>query len=115
MKAKKDGRYLNCFIDRKLLDEFEQIVDLMGKTKTRVLEDAMQRVVSPFYDENGELNIKDGYYLEGAQQQSIGLDVDITKIPCKVLSNCTMMGNPYVTIWKDGQIIKTPVEYVEYK
>ena len=41
MKEKKDGRYFNFFSDANLLTAFEDVSYLLGKTKTRLMEEAM--------------------------------------------------------------------------
>lgn len=49
-RPKKDGRYLNLYLDRSLHDEFEQFCESLGQTKTiaaerafRMYMDAMKR------------------------------------------------------------------------
>lgn len=113
MKAKKDGRYLNCYIDRKLLDEFEVICEMLGKTKTKVLEDAMRTVVSPYYEsETNTLNLRDGYYLKELHSGTIGQKA-LNKIPCKIIDYLEILDAPYVKIWFNGQIVEVPADCVE--
>ncbi|MBO5435632.1 hypothetical protein J6A31_07550 [bacterium] len=115
MKTKKDGRYFNCYIDRRLFDEFEAVCDLYGKTKTRILEEAMQKIISPFYtyveDGSPVLNIRDGYYIGVAEDNA---DVKV-KFPCKILGTTMISGEPYVKIFKDDKIIQVHKNFVEEK
>ena len=114
MKAKKDGRYLNCYIDRKLLDEFEVICDMLGKTKTKVLEEAMQNVVTPYYTKADKtLNIKDGYYLKGLHQNGVNQPISSDKVPCKIIDHIDILGVPYVKIWMNSQFIEVPADCIE--
>lgn len=40
-RPKKDGRYLNLYLDRSLHDEFEQFCKNLGQTKTIAAERAL--------------------------------------------------------------------------
>lgn len=41
-RTKKDGRYLNLYLDRTLHDEFEQFCERIGQTKTVAAERAFR-------------------------------------------------------------------------
>ena len=41
-RPKKDGRYLNLYLDRALHEEFEQFCESLGQTKTVAAERAFQ-------------------------------------------------------------------------
>lgn len=41
-RPKKDGRYLNLYLDRSLHDEFEQFCESLGQTKTVAAERALR-------------------------------------------------------------------------
>lgn len=41
-RPKKDGRYLNLYLDRALHDEFEQFCESLGQTKTVAAERALR-------------------------------------------------------------------------
>lgn len=41
-RPKKDGRYLNLYLDRALHDEFEQFCERLGQTKTVAAERALR-------------------------------------------------------------------------
>ena len=46
-KAKKDGRSLNCIIDRKIFEKFEAYCSEVGQTKTLAIE----RILNQFFNE----------------------------------------------------------------
>lgn len=96
---KKDGRHLNCFIQKSLLDDFEEISYMLGKTKTRLLEEAMAMIIGPYLNpETNRFEIKDGIFVDNNQE----------KTPCKVLYHCKINGQPYVAIYKDNLVMKVP-------
>lgn len=41
-RPKKDGRYLNLYLDRALHEEFEQFCESLGQTKTVATERALR-------------------------------------------------------------------------
>jgi len=41
-RPKKDGRYLNLYLDRALHEEFEQFCESLGQTKTVAAERALR-------------------------------------------------------------------------
>ena len=41
-RQKKDGRYLNLYLDRALHEEFEQFCETLGQTKTVAAERALR-------------------------------------------------------------------------
>lgn len=43
-RPKKDGRYLNLYLDRALYEEFEQFCESLGQTKTVAAERAFKGV-----------------------------------------------------------------------
>ena len=44
---KKDGRYLNLYLDRALHEEFEQFCESLGQTKTVAAERAFRMYICP--------------------------------------------------------------------
>lgn len=97
MKQKKNGRYLNCYIQSDILDDFEEISQMVGKTKTSLLEEAMDKIVSPYRDpETNRVDIKDGIFT----------DDNMTTSPCKILYHCERLGQQYTAIYKNGMFLK---------
>lgn len=107
MKQKKDGKYLNCYIDKNILEQFEAVCDMLGKTKTKVLEEAMQREISLYcktgVDGKTSFNPKPGIFIDDEGNES----------PCTILYDTTMMGNPYVAIMRDSHVVKVPESKVK--
>ena len=44
-RLKKNGKYVNFYVDRQLCDEFDRMCSLLGQTKTAALERAMSYYV----------------------------------------------------------------------
>lgn len=99
MALKKDGRYLNCYIERTLLDDFELVCEVQHKTKTKVLENAMRGVINDFI--SGP-SVKDGVYLKE------GID-------CKVVGTVDLIGEPYLVIFYNGELHRVPATDVAVK
>ena len=71
-RAKKDGKFLNCYVDKEILEKLEQYWEKTSIPKTSVVEKALSqylmqfealmdkkkridRIFSQYYDENGNL------------------------------------------------------------
>ena len=94
MKQKKDGRYMTVFADDRILTVFEEVADIKGKTKTRLLEEAMARTIYEYCKENPVS------------------DLSITKIeakyegtPCYILKECCPKGSSYMVIETDTGLV----------
>lgn len=115
MNKRKDGRYLNCYITRTLLEEFETVCYAINKTKTSILEDAMMKAIEPFYSrgKNGTgepvLNLREAVYLVDNPKKP----GKTKKVKCIVIDEVSVMGWPYYKIWVDNEIKSVPAEYVE--
>jgi len=103
MKQKKDGRYMNCYVDDRLLTVFEQISSVEGKTKTRLLEEAMARTVEEYVLKNGVENI------------SVSLEKALYKgVECHIINECSIRGSvDCVILRSDGMVYKVPRKDVE--
>jgi hypothetical protein len=114
-KERKDGRYLNCYITRTLLEEFETVCAIQGRTKTSVLEQAMQTAIDPFYSkgttgcDKPTLKPTAGIY----KMSNPNKPGKIKKVPCIVLDHIVIFGVPYVKIWANKELISVPAEIVE--
>lgn len=53
-RAKKDGKCLNCIIERKIHERLEQYCETVGQTKTLAIE----RILKQFFDEYDRTNDK---------------------------------------------------------
>lgn len=51
MRPKKDAKYLNVYIERKLYDEFSQFCEDAGQSKTK----AAERALRMYIDNNGKM------------------------------------------------------------
>ena len=65
-RPKKDGRYLNLYLDRALHEEFEQFCESLGQTKTvaseralRMYMDAMKQMYMDAMKQNPEQIMKE--------------------------------------------------------
>jgi len=113
MRAKKDGEFLNCYIDKSTNEAFAVVAKLLGKTKTAFLEEAMQNAIAPYlsYDNDGpKLNIREAYLSE---QNGAGQTTFSTKKKCYVVSEEKSHGTVYYNIVKDGQLVKVKSDVVE--
>lgn len=114
-KERKDGRYLNCYITRNLLEDFENVCYTIGKTKTSILEDAMKKAIEPFYSRGPSgtadpvLNLREGVYKTDNPKKP----GKMKRVRCVVIDNITVMGWPYYKIWVDGELMSVPSELVE--
>lgn len=114
-KERKNGRFLNCFVQADLLDEFEDVCYTIGLTKTGLLERAMQAMINPFYSrgETGQdppkLRLEKGLYtIENPKKPG-----KYKKVPCTIIDHIKVFGEPYCKIWYNGDIINVPSEFVE--
>ena len=109
MRAKKDGEFLNCYIDKSTNETFSAVAKLLGKTKTAFLEEAMQAAVAPYLSyENGipKLDIRDAYIVEQNGTVSV-------KKKCYVVSEEKMRGTVYYNIVRDGRLVTVDSKEVE--
>lgn len=47
-RAKKDGKFLNCYVDREILEKLEQYCNETGIPKTSVVEKALGQYLMQF-------------------------------------------------------------------
>lgn len=47
-RAKKDGKFLNCYVDRKIFEKLEQYCNETGIPKTSVVEKALGQYLMQF-------------------------------------------------------------------
>ena len=50
-KAKKDGRHLNLYIERTVIEQLEQYCEEVGQTKTVAIERILTRYLDNYFDE----------------------------------------------------------------
>ncbi len=104
MKPKKDGRYLNCYIDRPLLENFEALCEKLGKTKTQVLEEAMRDKLRLYSNENA-----DGSFVFDPKP-AIYIDRKGAENSCMILNdNVTMFGESYCSIYIHSHTVIVPI------
>lgn len=112
---KKDGEFLNCYVDKSTNEAFSAVAKLLGKTKTAFLEEAMQSAIAPYlsYDKGGpRLNIRNAYLIE--EDSSSDQESPVTKKSrCYVVSEEKVKGSLYYNIIKNGQLIKQKADMVE--
>ena len=47
-RAKKDGKFLNCYVNKKIMDKLEKYCDRTSIPKTSVVEMALQQYLMQF-------------------------------------------------------------------
>lgn len=114
-KERKNGRFLNCFIEADLLDAFEEVCYTIGPTKTRWLERAMKAAIEPFYSrgEDGmdepKIRLKKGLYtVENPRKPG-----KFKQVPCVIIDYIRVFGEPYAKIWHEDSIKSVPRELVK--
>lgn len=110
---KKDISTLNVNIPSELFDLLSKVSNLTGKTKSALVEEAIINIVSPYcmYDYSD-----DGKTVKRTCEPTPGLyqsEDQSTPVECKILGNTTMMGQPYIKIYKDGQLMSVPESRVK--
>jgi len=49
-RAKKDGQYINCYLEREVVETLEQYCDETGLTKTVAIERILKKYFHEFFD-----------------------------------------------------------------
>lgn len=109
---KKDITTLNVNIDTEVSNILSKVSNLTGKTKSALVEEAIINIVSPYcmYDYATDCKtIKRSFEAIPGLYQN---DDQSTPTECKILGYITMMGQPYVKIYKDGQLMSVPKDRV---
>jgi len=57
-RAKKDGRCLNCIIERSIYDQFERYCENVGQTKTTALERILKQFLAG-YDAQNDTHVEE--------------------------------------------------------
>ncbi len=98
----KDGKFVNFMLERKLINELEQVVGIVGGTKTAFLENALKERIEAFYNSDGEINPVEALYV-------------VDNNPCVILDTLKVNGRKYYKIYYDGDILTVPVRNVVKK
>lgn len=53
-RTKKDGRSMNCYIDRLIYEQLETYCDDVGQTKTMAIERILKQFFDDYYKRMGE-------------------------------------------------------------
>lgn len=53
-KQKKDGKSLNCILDRKVYDQLELYCNEVGQTKTLAVERILNQYFTDYYNSNSD-------------------------------------------------------------
>lgn len=56
-KAKKDGRHLNLYIERTVIEQLEQYCEEVGQTKTVAIERILTRYLDNYFDISKEKRV----------------------------------------------------------
>ncbi len=98
----KDGKFVNFLLEAKLIQQLEQVVGIVGGTKTAFLENALKERIEAFYNSDGEINPVDALYV-------------VENNPCVILDTLKVNGRKYYKIYYDGDILTVPVRNVVKK
>lgn len=104
----KETATLNVNIDAEVFDILGKVSSLTGKTKSSIVEDAIINTVSPYcmYDYATDCKtVKRTFEAVPGLYQG---DDQSAPTECRILGYTTMMGQPYVKIYKDGQLLSVP-------
>ena len=119
-RPKKNGRYLNCYLDNTVYNNLEQIAAITGKKKTTIIEDALKAYLSSYTDRDGNIKGVKAIYRDGDTEYARkvakieGKEATVIKKECIVIEETTMYGQPYTKILLDGNILKVPSYLIEY-
>lgn len=91
----KNGRFANFYISKDLLEQFETVVSIIGKTKTAVIEDILKEYVERFYDSDGKIHPVQAMYIREDKS-------------CVVLRSMQVRGKQYYRIFYNGEFINVP-------
>lgn len=122
-RPSKDGSQLNIKLDKKLFTQLEFISDLLGVTRTSVVESALSRYFEPYRNKNGDISFLPAYLISGNSEyerkvaENEGREVEITKTDCYVIEETTMFGSPYYKIYSKeyNNTLKVPASSIEFK
>lgn len=104
----KETSTLNVIIDSEVFSILGKVSKLTGKTKSALVEEAIINIISPYCMYNIATDgktVKRTFEAIPALYQS---EDQSTPVECKILGYTTMMGQPYVKIYKDGQLMSVP-------
>lgn len=133
-RRRKDGKFVNFYLATDLVDTLDDMSEETGKSKTRIIEDAL----SKHFSDNGfevtrpvktyeahapqlvEItssasteDIDKEQKLPKSEVSNIFLISDGGKIPCSILDSLTIYGEPYYRVEVDGEVKKVHRSMVE--
>lgn len=50
-RAKKDGQYINCYVEKEVVEKLEQFCNKTGLTKTVAIERILTKYFDEFFDQ----------------------------------------------------------------
>jgi hypothetical protein len=119
-RPKKDGHFLNLYLDNTLYENLEQFSKMSNMTKTAIIEQALSSYLGAYTDsESKRIRPVEAYYLKGASEyerqvaQNEGREILIEKEPCFVLEKTVVFGTDYYKIYDGTNIRKVPVSMIE--
>lgn len=92
----KDGRYVNFYMATALFNKLVMVSQIEGKTKTTILEDALNQYIEPYQNADGEVNAVYATYVK-------------TGKPCVVLDTMQLGKKKYYKIYVNGEILTVPM------
>lgn len=91
-RPSKDGRYVNFYMSTGLFEELVKVSDIEERTKTAILEDALQEYIAPYRNANGEINPVKAIYKKTGEV-------------CLVLDTEMVVKRKYYRILLNGEIM----------
>ena len=119
-RAKKGGK-ITFYLPTELQEDLKKVSILTGTTSSRLVQEAIKTLVTPYRNNEGEIvpvpaillpDPVDASYRAAAGETDKDLERD-----CFVLCPTTMMGQAYYAIYLPGEketILKVPAERIQF-
>lgn len=119
----KDGHSINVYMDSVLYDNLTVFSNMSGKTKTTIIEEALQSFLMQYINPEGDGKIQaiPAVILRGNSDferkvaENEGREVQITEVPCFVLSQTTIYNEPYYVVYDVNAHQRTKVPQAQIR
>ena len=110
-------------IPETLFNNLTLISEALGRDRDEFIKDALYDATLPYmtHDENWNLvvNFKPAVYMSDSSKyarkvaKNEGRKFEGKEIPCLIIEETTMFGNPYYSIIMDGKCLKVPADCIK--
>ena len=111
-------------ISKKLYNDMKKVEGFTKRDTKVILEKSLERILSQYRDrKTGEINPRNAFLLPSIYEKRVaeneGKSIPSYKRPCVVLSETTIMGDPYYVIFctdnpVNGNIVSVPKDQIEF-